>query len=222
MADDVEPAGEAPKEEDFDSAKDYEKAVEKHNRSTGAKQATIKKRANANLIPEIAGEHDLDHATLEQAVGDEIQMLLPYHNRKEEARQYISKMGWNARRINQAEDRGIDSSSKKFDDVASQWADMFPEIAGSDESEWVAKMWDLSREGAQDPPSASDEDLVRRVAKRLAESGASFFPADSDSESDSDFEPYTYNPEDPESTPFSRSAVVSLIVDKYMRQIGLC
>jgi hypothetical protein len=51
---------------------------------------------------------------------------------------------------------------------------------------------------------------------------ASSSPADSDSESDSDFEPYTYNPEDPESTPFSRSAVVSLIVDKYMRQIGLC
>jgi hypothetical protein len=222
MIDDIEPVGEAPKEDDFDSAKDYEKAVEKHNRSTGAKQATIKKRANANLIPDIAGEHDLDHSTLEQAVNDEIAMLLPYHNRKEEARQYISKMGWNARRINQAEDRGIDSSSTKFDDVASQWADMFPEIAGSDESEWVAKMWDLSREGAQDPPSASDEDLVRRVAKRLAESGASSSPADSDSESDSDFEPYTYNPEDPESTPFSRTAVVNLIVDKYMRQIGLC
>ena len=164
----------------------------------------------------------MDHSTLEQAVDDEIAMLRPYHNRKEEARQYISKMGWNARRINQAEDRGIDSSSTKFDDVASQWADMFPEIAGSDESEWVAKMWDLSREGAQDPPSASDEELVKRVAKRLAESGASSSPADSDSESDSDFEPYTYNPEDPESTPFSRSAVVGLIVDKYMRQFGLC
>jgi hypothetical protein len=220
MIDDIGEAPEAPKEDDFDSAKDYEKAVEKHNRSIGAKQATIKKRANANLIPEIAGEHDLDHSTLEQAVNDEIAMLLPYHNRKEEARQYISKMGWNARRINQAEDRGIDSSSAKFDDVASQWADMFPEIAGSDESEWVAKMWDLSREGVQDPPSASDEDLVRRVAKRLAESGASSSPADSDSESD--FEPYTYNPEDPESTPFSRTAVIGLIVDKYMRQLGLC
>jgi hypothetical protein len=220
MIDDIDSAGEAPKEDDFDSAKDYEKAIEKHNRSTGAKQATIKKRANANLIPEIAGEHDLDHSTLEQAVNDEIAMLLPYHNRKEEARQYISKMGWNARRINQAEDRGIDSSSTKFDDVASQWADMFPEIAGSDESEWVAKMWDLSREGVQDPPSASDEELVKRVAKRLAESGASSSPADSDSESD--YEPYTYNPEDPESTPFSRTGVVSLIVDKYMRQLGLC
>jgi hypothetical protein len=222
MIDDIGETPEAPKEDDFDSAKDYEKAVEKHNRSTGAKQATIKKRANASPIPDIAGEHDLDHSTLEQAVDDEIAMLRPYHNRKEEARQYISKMGWNARRINQAEDRGIDSSSTKFDDVASQWADMFPEIAGSDESEWVAKMWDLSREGAQDPPSASDEELVKRVAKRLAESGASSSPADSDSESDSDFEPYTYNPEDPESTPFSRSAVVGLIVDKYMRQFGLC
>jgi hypothetical protein len=231
MADDIEPTGEAPKEDDFDSQKDYEKALEKHNRSAGAKQATIKKRASTNLIPDIAGEHDLDHATLEQAVNDEIAMLLPYHKRKEEARKYISKRGWNARRIDQAEDRGLDSSSTKFDDVASEWAGMFPEIAGSDESEWVAKMWDLSKEGAQPAPSAGDEELVRRVAKRLAESGmsgASSFPADGDSgdsgdsESDSEFEPYTYNPEDPESTPFSRTAVVNLIVDKYMRQLGLC
>jgi hypothetical protein len=229
MIDDIEPTGEAPKEDDFDSQKEYEKAVKKHNRSAGAKQATIKKRASANLIPDIAGEHDLDHATLEQAVNDEIAMSLPYHKRREEARQYISKMGWNSRRINQAEDRGIDSSSTQFDQVASEWAGLFPEIAGSDESEWVAKMWELSREGAQPAPSAGDEDLVRRVAQRLADSGmsgASSFPADGDSgdsdASGSDSEPYTYNPEDPESTPFSRTAVVGLIVDRYMRQFGLC
>lgn len=221
MADDVEPAGEAPKEEDFDSAKDYENALEKHNRSKGAKQATIKKRANADLIPEIAGQYDLDHSTLQQAVDEEIQMLLPYHNRKEEARQYISKMGWNARRINQAEDRGIDSSSTKFDDVASQWAGMFPEIAGSDESEWVARMWDLSKEGAQDPPSASDEELVSRVAKRLSESGASFSPAEEEGFEYADAGPVSGEVGDVDYTPFHRKAVVDLIVDRYMRLAGI-
>ena len=221
MADDIEPASEAPKEDDFDSAKDYEKAVEKHNRSTGAKQATIKKRVNANLIPEIAGQYDLDHSTLQNAVDDEIQMLLPYHNRKEEARQYISKMGWNARRINQAEDRGIDSSSTQFDHVASQWADMFPEIAGSDESEWVARMWDLSKEGAQDPPSASDEDLVNRVAKRLSESGASSSPAEEEGFEYADAGPVSGEVGDVDYTPFHRKSVVDLIVDKYMRLAGI-
>lgn len=221
MADDVEPVGEAPKEEDFDSAKDYENALEKHNRAKGAKQATIKKRANADLIPEIAGQYDLNHDDLRAAVDDEIQMLLPYHNRKEEARQYISKMGWNARRINQAEDRGIDSSSTKFDDVASQWAGMFPEIAGSDESEWVARMWDLSKEGAQDPPSVSDEELVNRVAKRLAESGASFSPADDEGFEYADPGPVSGQPGDVDYTPFHRKAVVDLIVDRYMRLAGI-
>ncbi len=221
MADDVEPVGEAPKEDDFDSAKDYENALEKHNRSKGAKQATIKKRANADLIPEIAGQYDLDHSTLQQAVDEEIQMLLPYHERREEARQYISKMGWNARRINQAEDRGIDSSSTKFDDVASQWAGMFPEIAGSDESEWVARMWDLSKEGAQDPPSASDEELVNRVAKRLADSGASFSPADEEGFEYADPGPVSGQPGDVDYTPFHRKSVVDLIVDRYMRLAGI-
>ncbi len=221
MADDVEPVGEAPKEEDFDSAKDYENALEKHNRQKGAQRASIKKKANADLIPEIAGQYDLNHDDLKKAVDDEIQMLLPYHNRKEEARQYISKMGWNARRINQAEDRGIDSSSTKFDDVASQWAGMFPEIAGSDESEWVARMWDLSKEGAQDPPSASDEELVNRVAKRLAESGASFSPADDEGFEYADPGPVIGQPGDVDYTPFHRKAVVDLIVDRYMRLAGI-
>lgn len=221
MADDVEPVGEAPKEDDFDSAKDYENAVEKHNRQKGAQRASIKKKANADLIPEIAGQYDLNHDDLRAAVDDEIQMLLPYHNRKEEARQYISKMGWNARRINQAEDRGIDSSSTKFDDVASQWAGMFPEIAGSDESEWVARMWDLSKEGAQDPPSASDEELVNRVAKRLADSGASFSPAEDEGFEYADPGPVSGQPGDVDYTPFHRKAVVDLIVDRYMRLAGI-
>jgi hypothetical protein len=221
MADDIEPIGEAPKEEDFDSAKDYENALEKHNRSKGAKQATIKKRSSADLIPEIAGQYDLDHSTLQQAVDDEIQMLLPYHNRKEEARQYISKMGWNARRINQAEDRGMDSDSGNFDYVASQWAGMFPEIAGSDESEWVAKMWDLSKEGAQDPPSASDEELVNRVAKRLSESGASSSSAEEEGFEYADAGPVSGQPGDVDYTPFHRKAVVDLIVDRYMRLAGI-
>jgi hypothetical protein len=221
MADDVEPAGEAPKEEDFDSAKDYEKAVEKHNRSTGAKQATIKKRANADLIPEIAGQNDLNHDDLRAAVDEEIAMLLPYHNRREEARKYISKMGWNSRRIDQAEDRGIDSSSTQFDQVASEWAGMFPEIAGSDESEWVAKMWDLSREGAQDPPSASDEDLVNRVAKRLSESGPSSSPAEEEGFEYADAGPVSGEVGDVDYTPFHRKSVVDLIVDRYMRLAGI-
>ena len=224
MIDDIESAGEAPKEDDFASQKEYEKALEKHNRSAGAKQGSIKRRANANLIPEIAGEHDLDHDTLRSAVNDEIAMSLPYHKRKEEARQYISKMGWNSRRIDQAEDRGIDSSSTQFDDVASEWAGLFPEIAGSDESEWVAKMWELSKEGAQPAPSAGDEDLVRRVAKRLADSGGQFGPSSSpaDEGDEEGFIESNYNPDDPESTPFSRSAVVGLIVDRYMRMAGIC
>jgi hypothetical protein len=224
MADDIEPAGEAPKEDDFASQKEYEKALEKHNRSAGAKQGGIKRRVNANLIPEIAGEHDLNHDDLRAAVDDEIAMSLPYHKRKEEARQYISKMGWNSRRIDQAEDRGVDSSSTQFDDVASEWAGLFPEIAGSDESEWVAKMWELSKEGAQPAPSAGDEDLVRRVAQRLADSqgqsGGFSSPADEGDEEG--FIESNYNPDDPDATPFSRSAVIGLIVDKYMRQFGLC
>jgi hypothetical protein len=229
MIDDFEDIGEAPKQYDFESQKEYEAALEKHNRAKGAQQATIKKRAAAQVLPTIAEKNDLSHAELEQAVNEEIAMSLPYHKQREAARKYLTtkadggKSGWSAGRVNRIEDSGGDSDKSKFDEIASEWAGMFPEIAGSDESEWVAKMWDLIKEGPQDPPSAGDEDFVSRVANRLVESRAnSSFPADSDSESDSDFEPYTYNPEDPESTPFSRSAVVGLIVDKYMRQFGLC
>lgn len=189
---------------------------------TESSKTLTDRQAKKSIIPDIASEHDLDHETLSNAVQDELKMLLPAHQRQEEARQYISKIGWHAGRINRKEDSYKDHSTTNLDENASEWAGLFPEIAGHDESEWVAKMWDLSKQGKQDPPSANDEELVRRVAKRLVDQGyanSSSFPAEEGSD-DENLQPVHGSPGDVDYTPFSR-AYVDMIVDKYLRVHGV-
>jgi hypothetical protein len=84
---------------------------------------------------------------------------------------------------------------------------------------WVEKMWNLSKQGVQDPPSAGDEELVRRVAQRMMDQNAatSTFSAE---EEEGDFQPVHGSPGDVDYTPFSRSNV-GILIDRYMRQIGL-
>jgi hypothetical protein len=200
----------------------FESAMKEWNRRKGAHQAAITKKIAKNVVPEVATENELDPAELQAAVDDEIAALLPQHKRQEEARKYVSEMGFHAGRLNRMEDSGRDHSSTNMDEQASEWAGLFPEIAGTDEGKWVEKMWDLSKQGVQDPPSAGDEDLVRRVAQRIMEQNqlaASSFPAE-EGESDGDFQPVHGSPGDVDYTPFSRSNV-GILVDRYMRQIGL-
>jgi protein-L-isoaspartate O-methyltransferase len=222
---------------DKQSKKDEAKKVREIQKATSfnpseleaeSSQDQTERQARKNVIPDIANEHDLDHETLSNAVQDELKMVLPAHQRQEEARHYIAKLGWHAGRINRNEDSYKDHSTTNLDENASEWAGLFPEIAGTDESEWVAKMWDLSKKGKQDPPSASDEDFVRSVAKRLVIQGyASSFSAgeessNGDDENDEDYQPVHGQIGDVDYTPFSRAAVVGLIVDKYMRLAGIC
>jgi hypothetical protein len=187
------------------------------------------RQAKKTILPDIAAEHDLDHETLSNAVQDELKAVLPAHQRQEEARQYISKMGWNKARIDRAEDSYKDYSHMKgVDASASEWAGLFPDVAGPDEHYWVEKMWDLSKQGKQDPPSATDEDFVRSVAKKLVDQGyaqgAPFFP-DENSEETGDTEVFSEHPSYTaagEPVPFSRMnnrSGVRIIVDRYVRQL---
>ena len=189
------------------------------------------RQAKKDIIPDVASEHGLDHDLLHHAVNEELQSLLPAHQRQEEARQYISKLGWHAGRINRAEDSYKDHTTMSgINKFASEWAGLFPEIAGQDEHDWMERMWNLSKQGKQDAPSANDEDLVRSVAKRLVDQGYSeggnFYGSGVDSGdnnplSSSAVKGSEFNSQsDLDSTPFCRSAI-GMIVDKYLRIHGV-
>lgn len=225
------PENEAEKEKWKKEKPSFENAMKEWNRRHGAHKASITKKTKSTVIPDVALEHDLDHDLLEHAVNEELKMVLPAHQRQEEARKYVSSMGWTANRINRAEDSGRDNTNTNMDEEASVWANLYPEIAGDDEHEWVAKMWNLSKQGVQDPPSATDEDFVRSVAKKLVDQGyaegssganSSSFSADEGSgfDDESDLQPVHGSPGDLDYTPFSR-VYVDMIVDKYLRKHGV-
>jgi hypothetical protein len=195
-------------------------------REKGAQRASITKKIAKSVVPEIATEYELDHSELESAVNDAIAMESEGHKRQEEARKYVTDRGYNAGRINRNEDAGKDHSSTSLDEFASEWAGLYPEIAGSDESQWVDRMWNLAKAGKQDAPSSGDEGFVRKVAERLHESrgqNSSPFPADSGSDSESDSNPSPIHGQigDVDFTPFSRRSLVdslNMIVDRYLRE----
>lgn len=207
-----------PKPEDFKREKDYQRALKAWKREKGAQRASITKKIAKSVVPEVAMEYELDHSELESAVNDAIAMESEGHKRQEEARKYVTDRGYNAGRINRNEDAGKDHSSTSLDEVASEWAGLYPEIAGSDESQWVDRMWNLAKAGKQDALSAGDENFVRKVAERLhqqkmAGGGFSSFPADPG--------PVYGQVGDVDFTPFHRKSLareLGLIVDRYLRE----
>jgi hypothetical protein len=215
-----------PNPEDFKREKDYQRALKAWNREKGAKKASVSKKIAKSVVPSVALEYELSEDELSSAVNDAIAMESEGLKRQEEARKYVVARGYNAGRINKNEDSGIDHSSTSLDEFASEWAGLFPEVAGNDESQWVDRMWNLAKAGPVEAPSAGDEDFVRKVAERLHESrgqNSSPFPADSGSDSGSDSSPGPIHGQvgDVDFTPFSRRSLVdslNLIVDRYLRE----
>jgi hypothetical protein len=222
---DSSPFDDKPKPDDFKREKDYQRALKAWNREKGAKKASVSKKIAKSVVPSIALEYELSEDELSSAVNDAIAMESEGLKRQEEARKYVVERGYNAGRINRNEDSGIDHSSSQLDEFASEWAGLYPEIAGSDESQWVDRMWNLAKAGKQDAPSAGDENFVRKVAERLHQqkmSGgdSSSFPADGDGESDSSLGPVYGQVGDVDFTPFHRKSLareLGLIVDRYLR-----
>jgi len=218
---DSSPFDDKPKPDDFKREKDYQRALKAWNREKGAKKASVSKKIAKSVVPSIALEYELSEDELSSAVNDAIAMESEGLKRQEDARKYVVARGYNAGRINKNEDSGTDHSSTALDEFASEWAGLFPEVAGSDESQWVDKMWNLAKAGPVEAPSSGDEDFVRKVAERLHESrGQNSSPFPDDSESGS-FAPIHGQIGDVDFTPFSRRSLVdslNLIVDRYLRE----
>jgi hypothetical protein len=76
-----------------------------------------------------------------------------------------SSTGLTLNDIKRAENNSKDVSNFKVDKIAQVMGHTHPEIFGTDEGEYSAKLWDLLREGAKPAPSLYDTDLLNEAAQ---------------------------------------------------------
>jgi hypothetical protein len=114
---------------------------------------------------------------------------------------------------------------KNLDVFVSEWAGQYPEFAGSDESSWSERAWDMMKERAQPAPGWHNEEWLKKTAEEYHNMGgfqtASFGSAPPDNPDENpDGESEELVDSLGHSVPFSRHSI-RMAVDRYVRQFSV-